>query len=91
MSELSSFVTFTVNPSAVDTGVENVGTGAAGKVVPVTVATPDSYPDLVVATLTVEDTPAATPVTINPRVAPLAVPSQTTVPVLPAAIVGVNV
>ncbi len=87
----SKFVTFTVNPVAVDTGVENVGVNAAPCVaVPVTVADPDAYPALVVATLTVDDTPPANPVTVNGRTAPLTVPFVTT-PALPAAIDGVNV
>ncbi len=84
-------MTFTVNPVAVDTGAENVGVNAAPSVaVPVTVAVPDAYPDLVVATLTVDDPPRVNPVTVNGNTAPLTVPFVTT-PVPPAAIDGVNV
>jgi hypothetical protein len=84
-------VTFTVNPSGVATGVENVGVNAAPRfAAPVTVAAPDGYPVLIVATLTVDDTPTVNPVTVNGRIAPLAEPAETA-PALPGLIVGVNV
>jgi hypothetical protein len=84
-------VTFTVKPSAVATGVEKVGVNAAPRLAePVTVAAPDGYPVLVVATFTVDDTPPVTPVIVNGRIPPLAVPFATE-PVLPAAIDGVKV
>jgi hypothetical protein len=86
----TTFVAVTLNPSAVDTGVEKSGGRRAAGAVPVTVPAPDAYPALVVATLTVDDTPAATPVTVNGRIAPAAMPAVT-VPVLPDGIVGVNV
>jgi hypothetical protein len=84
-------VTFTVNPVAVATGAENCGVNAAPRtVVPVTVADPETWPVLVVATLTVEDAGASIPVMVNGRMAPLAVPIVT-VPVLPFAIEAANV
>ncbi len=83
-------MTFTVNPVAVATGIENVGTKPAGSVTPVTIADPEANPALVVATLTVDDPPRVNPVTVNGRTAPLTVPFVTT-PVPPAAIDGVNV
>jgi hypothetical protein len=89
MSLATQFVTLTVNPVAVDTGVSNVGTTPARSDIPVTVAAPDVWPVLVVATLTVDDTPAATPVIVNGREVPLGVPAVT-VPVLSGAIDGVK-
>jgi len=83
-------VTFTVNPSAVATTVENVGVNAAPRAAePVTDADPDAKPVRVVATLTIDDTPPVNPVTVNGRKVPLAVPAVT-IPVLPGAIDGVN-
>jgi hypothetical protein len=85
----AQLVTLTVNPVAVDTGVSNVGTAPARSDVPVTVRIPDAYPVLVVTTFTVDDTPAANPVTVNGREVPLGVPAVT-VPVLPGTIDGVK-
>ena len=80
-----------MNPSAVGTGVENVGVNAAPKAAePDTVADPAAKPVRVVAILTVETTPRVNPVTVNGRIAPLAV-SVETAPGLPAAIDVVNV
>jgi len=86
----AQFVTLTVNPVAVDTGVSNVGISPVRSDVPVTVPIPDAYPVLVVTTFTVDDTPASNPVTVNGRIAPAAVPAVTA-PVLPDGIDGVNV
>jgi hypothetical protein len=84
-------VTFTVNPSAVGTGVSNVGFNAAPRSAePATVADPEANPARDVATLTVDDTLGATPVIFNGNDVPLAGP-DVTVPVLPATINGVNV
>jgi hypothetical protein len=84
-------VTLTVNPSAVFTGAENVGVNATpGRAAPTTVAEPETYPARDVDTLTVDDTPGATPVTVNGNTAPLGVPSVT-IPVLPQGMDGVKV
>jgi hypothetical protein len=79
-----------VKPSVVGTGVENVGANAARSAAPDTVPAPDRYPVLDVDTLTVDEIPAATPVTVNGSTLPLTVP-VVTVPALPAVIDGVKV
>ena len=81
-------MTFTVKPSAVATGDENVGVNAALKAAElVTVADPFAYPARDVETVTVADAPADRPVTVNGNVDPETVPAETD----PADTEGVDV
>ena len=71
----------TVKPSAVLTGVSNIGINAAASDVAVTGAEPPAYPVLVVVIVAVELVAAATPVTVTKPVPLIAtVPDAVAVP-----------
>ena len=70
-----------MKPSAVLTGVSNIGINAAASDVAVTGAEPPAYPVLVVVIVAVELVAAATPVTVTKPVSLIAtVPDAVAVP-----------